>query len=98
QAQKLAQVYQAIENDLEVILVLNKIDLPNADVERVRSEVKDVIGLDISDSISISAKEGTNVDQVLEAVVQKIPPPKGSAKDPLKALLFDSWYDSYLGV
>jgi GTP-binding protein LepA len=98
QAQTLAHVYQAIEHNLEVILVLNKIDLPNADVDRVKREIEDVIGLDTSNAISISAKEGTNVDLVLEEVVTRIPPPKGNSNQPLKALLFDSWYDSYLGV
>ena len=98
QAQTLAHVYQAIEHHLEVILVWNKIDLPSSDVDRARREVEDVIGLDTKDAIAISAKEGTHVSEVLEAVVARIPPPKGSVNAPLKALLFDSWYDPYLGV
>ncbi|MFH1262598.1 MAG: translation elongation factor 4 [Pseudomonadota bacterium] len=98
QAQTLAHTFQAIEQGLEIILVLNKIDLPNSDVERVKKEITDVIGLDTSRTISISAKEGTNVEAVLEEVVARIPPPRGSVSEPLKALLFDSWYDSYLGV
>jgi len=98
QAQTLAHTYQAIEQGLEVILVFNKIDLPNSDLSRVSREVKDVIGLDTDHAIAISAKEGTNVPQLLEAVVKKIPPPKGDKDGPLSALLFDSWYDPYLGV
>ncbi|MFH1018730.1 MAG: translation elongation factor 4 [Pseudomonadota bacterium] len=98
QAQTLAHVYQALEHNLEVIVVLNKIDLPNSDVVRVKREIEDVIGLDTHEAISVSAKEGTNVLEVLEAVVRRIPPPKGEAQKPLKALLFDSWYDPYLGV
>lgn len=98
QAQTLAHVYQALHKDLEVILVWNKIDLPNADVERVRREVEDVIGLETGEAIGISAKEGEGVKEVLEEVVRKIPPPTGSTKKPLRALLFDSWYNSYLGV
>lgn len=98
QAQTLAHTFQAIEQGLEIVLVLNKIDLPNSDVEKVKQEIQDVIGLDASEAISISAKDGTNVELVLEEIVKRIPPPKGERKEPLKALLFDSWYDSYLGV
>lgn len=98
QAQTLAHTFQALEQGLEIILVLNKIDLPNSDVERTKKEIRDVIGLDTSQAILVSAKNGTNVEAVLEAVVKRIPPPKGALEEPLRALLFDSWYDSYLGV
>jgi GTP-binding protein LepA len=98
EAQTLANVYQAIDAGLEIVPVLNKIDLPAAEPDRVRQQIEDVIGLDASDAISISAKTGLNVDSVLEAVVHKLPSPKGVADAPLKALLIDSWYDSYLGV
>jgi len=98
QAQTLAHTYQAVEQNLEIILVWNKIDLPNSDVERVAHEVEDVVGLDTSEAIAISAKDGTNIQDVLEAIIKRVPPPKGSTKNPLKALLFDSWYDPYLGV
>jgi len=98
EAQTLANVYQAIDADLEIVPVLNKIDLPAAEPERVRRQIEDVIGIDASDAIPISAKTGLNVEAVLEAVVHRLPPPKGDAEAPLKALLVDSWYDSYLGV
>src|SRR5579872_6450285 len=98
EAQTLANVYQAIDAGLEIVPVLNKVDLPAAEPERVRQQIEDVIGLDASGAIPISAKTGLNIDQVLEAVVQHLPPPKGQADAPLKALLIDSWYDSYLGV
>jgi len=98
EAQTLANVYQAIEADLEIVPVLNKVDLPAAEPERVRRQIEDVIGLDASGAIPISAKTGENVEAVLEAIVHRLPPPKGDAKAPLKALLVDSWYDSYLGV
>ena len=98
QAQTLAHTYEALGQNLEVILVLNKIDLPNADVPRIKKEIEDVIGLDTSDAISISAKTGEGVTDILEKIVQRIPAPKGNAQEPLKALLFDSWYDAYLGV
>ena len=98
QAQTLAHTFQALEQGLEIILVLNKIDLPNSDLERTKKEIADVIGLDTSQAIAISAKDGTNVEAVLEEVVKRIPPPKGSVEEPLRVLLFDSWYDSYLGV
>lgn len=98
EAQTMANVYLALENNLEIIPVLNKIDLPSAEPERVLHEIEDVIGLDTSDAPLISAKEGTNIKDVLEAVVQKIPPPKGDKNSPLKALIFDSYYDSYRGV
>lgn len=98
QAQTLAHTYEAINQDLEIILVWNKIDLPNADIERVGQEVEEVIGLDPAEAISISAKTGDGVDDILERIVEVIPPPKGEMDKPLKALLFDSWYDQYLGV
>jgi GTP-binding protein LepA len=98
EAQTLANVYQAIENNLEILPVLNKIDLPSADEDRVKSQIEDVIGIDASGAIGVSAKTGLNVAAVLEAIVEKLPPPKGDRSAPLKALLIDSWYDAYLGV
>jgi GTP-binding protein LepA len=99
EAQTLANVYVAIENSLEIVPVLNKIDLPNADAERVRREIEEVVGIDASDAIPISAKTGIGIEEVLEAVVKKIPPPtRGSADAPLRALVYDSWFDPYQGV
>ena len=98
EAQTLANVYKALESDHEIITVLNKIDLPAAEPERVQRQVEDVIGLDASDAILISAKTGTGIDEVLEALVTRLPPPVGDPAAPLKALLVDSWYDAYLGV
>ncbi len=98
EAQTLANVYLAIDENLEVFPVLNKIDLPSADPERVRSEIEEIIGLDASDAIVASAKAGIGIDQILEAIVKKVPPPKGDPDAPLRALIFDSWYDSYQGV
>src|SRR5256885_6264616 len=98
EAQTLANVYQAIDAGLEIVPVLNKIDLPAAEPERVKQQIEDVIGIDASDAVSISAKTGLNIDQVLEAVVKRLPPPKGILDAPLKALLIDSYYDAYLGV
>ncbi len=98
EAQTLANVYLALDHDLEVFPVINKIDLPSADPERVKDEIKDIIGLDASDAPMISAKTGVNIDQVLEAVVEKIPAPQGDPDAPLQALIFDSKYDSYKGV
>jgi len=98
EAQTLANVYQAIDAGLEIVPVLNKVDLPAAEPERVKQQIEDVIGLDASDAIPISAKTGHNVEAVLEAVVRRLPPPAGNAGAPLKALLIDSWYDAYLGV
>ncbi len=98
EAQTLANVYQAIDAGHEIVPVLNKIDLPAAEPERVKEQIEDVIGLDASDAIEISAKTGFNIEAVLEALVTRLPPPKGDAEAPLKALLVDSWYDSYLGV
>jgi GTP-binding protein LepA len=98
EAQTLANVYQAIDNNLEILPVLNKIDLPSADEDRVKEQIEDVIGIDASAAVGVSAKTGLNVDKVLEAIVEKLPAPKGERNAPLKALLIDSWYDAYLGV
>src|SRR6195256_994094 len=98
EAQTLANVYQALDNNHEVVPVLNKVDLPAAEPEQVRKQIEEVIGLDASDAILISAKTGLNVPEVLEAIVTRLPPPKGDRDATLKALLVDSWYDSYLGV
>lgn len=98
EAQTLANVYLALDHDLEVFPVINKIDLPSADPDRVKEEIEDVIGLDAEDAPLISAKTGLNIDQVLEAIVEKIPAPGGDASAPLQALIFDSKYDSYKGV
>ncbi|MCA8895739.1 MAG: elongation factor 4, partial [Amphiplicatus sp.] len=93
-----ANVYQAIDVNLEIVPVLNKIDLPAAEPDRVKAQIEDVIGIDASDSIEISAKTGLGVENVLEAIVTRLPAPKGDRDAPLKALLVDSWYDPYLGV
>ncbi len=98
EAQTLANVYQALDAGHEIVPVLNKIDLPAAEPERVREQIEDVIGLDASDAVMISAKTGLNIEGVLEALVTRLPPPTGDAEAPLKALLVDSWYDPYLGV
>jgi GTP-binding protein LepA len=98
EAQTLANVYLALDNNLEIIPVINKIDLPSADVEMVCEEIENVIGLDTREAPRISAKNGVNIEEVLEAIVQKIPAPSGDATNPLKALVFDSLYDSYRGV
>lgn len=98
EAQTLANVYQAINNNHEIIPVLNKVDLPAADIDRVKTQIEDVVGLDASDAVCVSAKTGLNIEGVLEAVVHRLPPPKGDKTAPLKALLVDSWYDAYLGV
>nr|WP_268238493.1 MULTISPECIES: translation elongation factor 4 [Iodidimonas] len=98
EAQTLANVYQAIDIDHEVVPVLNKIDLPAAEPERIRRQIEDVIGIDASEAIPVSAKTGVGVHEVLEALVTKLPAPKGDANKPLKAMLVDSWYDPYLGV
>ncbi|MES1989440.1 MAG: translation elongation factor 4 [Pseudomonadota bacterium] len=98
EAQTLANVYQALEVNHEVVPVLNKIDLPAADVEATRAQIEDVIGLDASDAVEISAKSGIGIPDVLEAIVKRLPAPKGDIKAPLKAMLVDSWYDAYLGV
>jgi GTP-binding protein LepA len=98
EAQTLANVYQAIDNNHEIVPVLNKIDLPAAEPERVRQQIEDVIGIDASDAVLCSAKSGLGISDVLEAIVTRLPPPKGDPDAPLKALLVDAWYDAYLGV
>jgi GTP-binding protein LepA len=98
EAQTLANSYLAIENNLDVLTVINKVDLPSADPERVREQIENVIGLDAHDAILASAKAGIGVDEILESIITRIPPPKGDYAAPLRALLFDSWYDSYRGV
>src|SRR3954454_24588548 len=98
EAQTLANVYQSIEHDHEIVPVINKIDLPAADPEGVRQEIEEIIGLDASEAVLASAKSGIGIEEVLDAIVAKIPPPKGDAQAPLKAMLVDSWYDPYLGV
>jgi GTP-binding protein LepA len=98
EAQTLANVYQSIEHDHEIVPVINKIDLPSADPEGVRQEIEEIIGLDASGAVLASAKTGVGIEEVLQAIVDKIPPPKGDAEAPLKAMLVDSWYDPYLGV
>jgi GTP-binding protein LepA len=98
EAQTLANVYQAINNNHEIVPVLNKIDLPAAEPDRVRQQIEDVIGIDASGALEISAKTGLGIDDVLEAIVTRLPPPRGNATGTLKALLVDSWYDPYLGV
>ena len=98
EAQTLANVYQSIEHDHEIVPVINKIDLPAAEPEMVRQEIEDIIGIDASEAVLTSAKSGIGIEDVLEAVVAKIPPPKGDRNAPLKAMLVDSWYDPYLGV
>lgn len=98
EAQTLANVYQAIDNNLEIVTVLNKVDLPAAEPERIRAQIEEVIGIDASKAVLISAKTGLGVENVLEAIVTDLPPPEGDPDAPLKALLVDSWYDTYLGV
>jgi len=98
EAQTLANVYQALENNHEIIPVLNKIDLPASDTDKIKKQIEDVIGIDTSHSINCSGKTGEGVDEILESIVKILPAPKGNAKNPLKCLLVDSWYDSYLGV
>ena len=99
EAQTLANVYMAIENNLDIVPILNKVDLPSADVERVKAEIESVIGLDAKDAVCISAKTGLNIQDVLEAIVTKIPPPtRGDENKPLRGLVYDSWFDPYLGA
>ena len=98
EAQTLANVYQAIDAGHEIVPVLNKVDLPAAEPERIKEQIEDVIGIDASGAVPISAKTGLNIDLVLEAIVKHLPPPKGDETAPLKAMLVDSYYDAYLGV
>jgi GTP-binding protein LepA len=98
EAQTLANSWLAIEADLEIIPVLNKIDLPSAEPERIKKQIEEIIGIDTTNTVSVSAKTGNGVEQVINNLVSMLPPPKGSNKDPLRALLVDSWYDTYLGV
>src|SRR5689334_25377081 len=98
EAQTLANVYHALDAGHEIVPVLNKVDLPAAEPEKIRQQIEDVIGIDASDAVMISAKTGLGVPDVLEAIVTRLPPPKGDRDAPLKALLVDSWYDVYLGV
>jgi len=98
EAQTLANVYLALDNDLEILPVINKVDLPNARPEEVKKEIEDIIGLDASEAPCISAKSGLNVEEVLEQIVQKIPAPKGEEEAETKCLIFDSYYDNYKGA
>ena len=98
EAQTIANAYLAIDNDLEIIPVINKIDLPSSDVEKAKAEIEETLGIDASDAILVSAKDGSGVKELVEAIVKRIPPPKGDPSKPLKGLIFDSFYDSYRGV
>ena len=98
EAQTVANVYLALDNDLEMIPVINKVDLASADIDAAKNEIEEVVGLDTSEAVAISAKTGLNVEEVLEKIVELIPPPEGDRQAPFKALIFDSWYDSYQGV
>ncbi|MDP6382212.1 MAG: translation elongation factor 4 [SAR324 cluster bacterium] len=98
EAQTLANVYMALENDLEILPVLNKIDLPTAEPDRVAKEIEDIIGLDTSDAVRVSAKEGLGINEILEQIVDRVSHPDGNPEAPLRALIFDSWFDAYLGI
>ena len=98
EAQTLANVYMALENDLEILPVLNKIDLPTAEPDRVAKEIEDIIGLDTSDAVRVSAKEGLGINEILEQIVDRVSHPDGNPETPLRALIFDSWFDAYLGI
>src|SRR5882672_87145 len=98
EAQTLANAYLAVDNDLDLIPVINKIDLPGAYPEKVKEQIENIIGIGTDNAVMASAKEGIGVDEILEAIVREIPPPQGSSQSPLKALIFDSWFDAYRGV
>ena len=98
EAQTLANTYLALNHNLEIIPVINKIDLPSAEPDRIREQIEQVIGLDATDAVLASAKQGIGVEEILEAVVQRVPPPNGDPEAPLRALIFDSWFDPYRGV
>ena len=98
EAQSVANCYTALDQGLEVLPVINKIDLPSADIARVSTEIEEIIGIDATDAVGVSAKTGQNVDQLLEAIVARIPAPKGDPQAPLQALIIDSWFDNYVGV
>src|SRR5207248_10788202 len=97
-AQTLANTYLALHHNLEIIPVINKIDLPAAEPERIREQIEEVIGLDASDALLVSAKQGIGIHETLEAIVKRVPPPRGLSDAPLRALIFDSWFDAYRGV
>ncbi|WDT80679.1 MAG: translation elongation factor 4 [Candidatus Manganitrophus sp.] len=98
EAQTIANAYLAIDNNLEIIPVINKIDLPSADVEKTKQQIEDILGLDASEAILASAKEGKGIKEIMEAVIRRVPPPSGKADAPLRALIFDSWFDNYQGA
>jgi GTP-binding protein LepA len=98
EAQTLANAHLAVDAGLEIISVLNKIDLPGAEPERAREQIENIIGIDASHAILASAKQGVGIDEILEAIVNRVPPPKGKPEEPLRALVFDSWFDQYRGV
>jgi elongation factor 4 len=98
EAQTLANVYLALENNLEIIPVLNKIDLPGAEPDRVKGEIEEIVGLDCSGAVLASAKEGIGIDEILESIVYLVPPPQDTVSEPLRALIFDSYYDAYRGI
>ena len=98
EAQTVANCYTALDLGVEVVPVLNKMDLPNADPDNARIEIEDVIGIDASDAITCSAKTGMGIDEILEAIVARIPAPKGNPKGPVRAMIVDSWFDTYVGV